>query len=125
MNLDNALRKFFEEMKHQDASDAPLFHQCLPHTEQAERPRPANPYLMLAMAAAALIAAGTLFFQEFQKKPTLPENNFEQWAALSVWQPASDQLVAENLPLHANEISTPTDNFFENPTPNATPHSNL
>ncbi len=125
MNPDDAIRKLFEAMKRQDAADAPLFHHCLPREIQTAPPRPASRVLFFATAAAALLAAGALFFQVHHEGLALPEKNFEQWAALSDWQPASDQLVAENLPLHADEISTPTDTFFENPTTSATPHPNL
>lgn len=125
MNPEDAIRKFFEEMKRQDAADAPLFHHCLPRETQAAPPRPASRALLFAMAAAVLLAAGALFFQVLHKGPALPENNIEQWAALSDWQPSSDQLVAQSLPLHANEISAPTDTFFENPTSTATTHPNL
>ena len=125
MNPDDALRKFFEQMKRQDAADAPLFHHCLPREPQAAPPRPASRSLLFAMAAAVLLAAGVLFFEVLYKGPALPENTFEQWAALSDWQPSSDQLVARQLPLHANEICAPTDTFFDNPTSTATPHPNL
>ncbi|MEN9469122.1 MAG: hypothetical protein RL630_855 [Verrucomicrobiota bacterium] len=126
MNPDDAIRKFFEEMKRQDAAYAPLFHHCLPHETQASLPRPASRALLFAMAVAVLVlAAGALFFQVLHKGPALAENTFEQWAALSDWEPSSDQLVAQQLPLHADEISAPTDTFFENPTTTATPHPNL
>jgi hypothetical protein len=125
MNPDDALRKFFEQMKRQDAADAPLFHHCLPRETQASPPRAASRALLFAMAAVLLLAAGALFFQVLHKGPSLPENTFEHWAALSDWEPSSDQLVAQQLPLHADEISAPTDTFFENPTSNATPHPNL
>ena len=113
MNPDDALRKFFEEMKRQDAAAAPLFHNCLPRDTQPDRPRPVSRFLLFAMAASVLLVASALFFEVFHKNPALPEKHLEEWASLSNWQPSSDQLIADNSPLPAVGISAPTDTILE------------
>lgn len=124
MNPEDTLRKLFEELKRHDAAEAPLFHQCLPRDQKPIRRRPVIRIFLLATAAAAvLVAAGASFF--LPTRPAPSEASFEEWAALSNWQPSSDQIVAQNPALPGNQLSAPSDSLFENSTSTATSQQKL
>jgi hypothetical protein len=126
MNPEDTLRKHFEEMKRHDAAETPLFHQCLPCEKSFTRARPAFRIILFATAASVLLAAGVSFFHfRTEKLAAFTESNFEKWAALSNWEPYSDQLVTHNPRLPGNSLSAPTDTIFEDPTSTNTPSPNL
>lgn len=125
MNPDHTLRKLFEELKRHDAVDAPLFHHSLPREEVlAARPRPI-PYVRFAMAAAALCVVIAALWHFGAETPQPHDNSYEEWAALSTWQPTSDQLVAQHQLLNGDKISTPTDGIFHNETSTTQSPKNL
>ena len=125
MNPDDTLRKLFEELKRHDAVDAPLFHQSLPRENvSTARPRP-TPYLRFAIAAAALCALIMALWHFSAEAPRPHDSSYEEWAALSTWQPTSDQLVAQHELLNGDKLSTPSDSIFHSETSTTSSQKNL
>ena len=103
------LRPLFRDQRARDAARAPAF------ADLARAARPAPTWLAprsvvwgrLAAVAALLAACAGLALFHARSRPAAPE--WQAWAALAAWQPATDSLLPTTPAAWGALLDTPTD----------------
>jgi len=109
---DRTLKKLFEDVRRQDAENAPSFQRLL-RTQQSSENR-TSPSLWISVAfASVLLLAAVLAFSVLSKNSTLSPEEAEQWAAITDWSAPSDLILAENTTTSSQSFSTFSDTLFE------------
>jgi hypothetical protein len=109
---DHTLKKLFEDVRRQDAENAPSFQRLLRTQRSSEIRTSPSPWMSVAFASVLLLAA-VLAFSVLSKNSTLSPEEAEQWAAITDWSAPSDLILAENTTTSSESFSTFSDTLFE------------
>jgi len=109
---DRTLKKLFEDVRRQDAENAPSFQRLLRTQRSSENRTSPSPWMSVAFASVLLLAA-VLAFSVLSKNSTLSPEEAEQWAAITDWSAPSDLILAENTTTSSESFSTFSDTLFE------------
>lgn len=109
---DHTLKKLFEDVRRQDAENAPSFGRLL-RTQRSTENR-ASPRTWMPVAfASVLILAAVLAFSVLSKNSTLWPKEAAQWAAITDWSAPSDWILAESTTTSSESFSTFSNTLFE------------
>jgi hypothetical protein len=109
---DYTLKKLFEDVRRQDAENAPSFQRLLRTQRSSENRTSPSTWMPVALASVLLLAA-VLAFSVLSKNSTLSPKEVEQWAAITDWSAPSDLILAENTTTSRESYSTFSDTLFE------------
>jgi len=109
---DHTLKKLFEDVRRQDAQNAPSFERLLRTQRSSENRTSSGIWMPLAFASVLFLAA-VLAFSVLSKNSTLSSEEVEQWTAIASWSAPSDSILAENTTTSSESFSTFSDSLFE------------